>query len=378
MAGLSPRRPLGLRRIGVWILLWTGLGLFFASEAAIRQSPSAERSQAWTDALTVNIPYYLIWGVLALVVLRLCRRWPLGGDPAGGFQTGNFVLHLLASVAVASIHLLLAEALFHAIRGARGQEVAFSEGLAFSFRHNFHVNLLTYWAIVGMRQLFAYYRGLREKELVATRLTEQLARAELAALRMQLQPHFLFNALNSISELVYADPRAADRMLVRLSDLLRSSLETNGAQEISLAQELEFVGRYLEIERMRYSDRMLLASHVDEFALDAAVPSFLLQPLVENAVVHGVSRCAGRCRVVLRARREDGELYLEVENDLPPASSRVPPRPEREGVGIHNTRARLEQLYGDRARLDLELRAEGIALARVVLPFRELEGLRNV
>jgi len=375
--GESHRAP-SVRRPLVWILLWTGLGLFFASEAALRQYPGAERSLSWKDALTVNIPYYLIWGVLALLVLWLCRRWPLGGDQGGRLQAGNLVLHLLASVAVASIHLLLAEFLFDSIRHARGQEVSFSEALAFSFRHNFHVNLLTYWAIVGVRQLLAYYRGLREKELMATRLKEQLVRAELAALRMQLQPHFLFNALNSISELVYADPKAADKMLVRLSDLLRRSLETNGAQEIPLAQELEFVERYLEIERMRYSDRMRLQSHVDEFALDAAVPSFLLQPLVENAVVHGVGRSAGPCRVVLRARREEGELYLEVENDLPRRSQGRFDRPEREGVGIHNTRARLEQLYGERARLDLELRAEGIALVRVVLPYRELEGLRNV
>ncbi|MCB1008410.1 MAG: histidine kinase [Acidobacteria bacterium] len=371
-------RPPSVRRIVLWVFLWTGLGLFFASEAALRQYPGAERSLSWADALTVNIPYYLIWGVLALVVLWLCRRWPLGSDQGGRLQVGNLALHLLASVAVASIHLLLSEALFDAIRDARGQDVAFSEALAFSFRHNFHVNLLTYWAIVGTRQLLAYYHGLREKELMATRLKEQLVRAELAALRMQLQPHFLFNALNSISELVYADPKAADRMLVRLSDLLRRSLETNGAQEIPLAQELEFVERYLEIERMRYSDRMRLASHVDEFALDAAVPSFLLQPLVENAVVHGVGRSAGPCRVVLRARRDEGELYLEVENDLPRDRRPDGKRPEREGVGIQNTRARLEQIYGERARLDLEIRPEGIALARVVLPYRELEGLRNV
>jgi two-component sensor histidine kinase len=378
MAVGERHRPLRVRRLLFWVLLWTALGLFFASEAALRQYPGAERSLSWANALTVNIPYYLIWGVLALLVLWLCRRWPLGGDLDGRLQAGNLILHLLASVGVASIHLLLAESLFEAIRHARGQDVAFSEALTFSFRHNFHVNLLTYWAIVGTRQLLAYYRGLREKELVATRLKEQLVRAELAALRMQLQPHFLFNALNSISELVYADPKAADRMLVRLSDLLRRSLETNGAQEIPLAQELEFVERYLEIERMRYSDRMRLASHVDEFALDAAVPSFLLQPLVENAVVHGVGLSVGPCRVVLRARREAEELYLEVENDLPRGARRGAERPEREGVGIQNTRARLEQLYGERARLDLELRPEGIALARVVLPYRELEGLRNV
>ncbi len=360
------------RWVALWTLLWTGLGLFFASEAAIRQFPGRERSLSWGDALTVNIPFYLIWGVVALAVLGLCRLWPI----AGARLARNLGLHVAASLAVASLDLALAEGLFHAIRAWRGAPVDFSEALSFSFRHNFHVNVVTYWAVVGVYHLVAYYRGLREKELIASRLEEQLARAELSALRMQLQPHFLFNALHSISELVYSDPAAADRMLVRLSDLLRQSLETTGQHEVPLEQELEYVERYLEIERMRFSDRLRLQFLVDEFVLDAAVPTFLLQPLVENAVVHGVGRSPGPGRVTVRGRREGDELYLEVENDLPAGAPAR--RSDREGVGIQNTRARLAQLYGERGRLELELRPEGIAVARVVLPYRELDGARYV
>lgn len=360
------------RWVAFWTLLWTGLGLFFASEAAIRQFPGRERSLSWGDALTVNIPFYLIWGVVALAVLGLCRLWPI----AGARLARNLGLHVAASLAVASLDLALAEGLFHAIRAWRGAPVDFSEALSFSFRHNFHVNVVTYWAVVGVYHLVAYYRGLREKELIASRLEEQLARAELSALRMQLQPHFLFNALHSISELVYSDPAAADRMLVRLSDLLRQSLETTGQHEVPLEQELEYVERYLEIERMRFSDRLRLQFLVDEFVLDAAVPTFLLQPLVENAVVHGVGRSPGPGRVTVRGRREGDELYLEVENDLPAGAPAR--RSDREGVGIQNTRARLAQLYGERGRLELELRPEGIAVARVVLPYRELDGARYV
>lgn len=367
----SPRPT--LQRVLLWTLLWTGLGLFFGSEAAIRQFPGRERSLSWGDALTVNIPFYLLWGVLALAVLGLCRLWPIRGERLAR----HLALHVAASVAVAAFDLVLSEGLFHLIRVWRGRPVDFSEALGFSFRHNFHVNLVTYWAIVGVFHLVAYYRGLREQELVASRYEEQLARAELSALRMQLQPHFLFNALNSISELVYVDPSSADRMLVRLSELLRQSLETTGQQEIPLEQEMEFVERYLELERMRYSDRMRLQMFVDEFTLDAAVPTFLLQPLVENAIVHGVGKSLGPCRVAIRSRREGDELYLEVENDLPPGGA-PGPRGDREGVGVHNTRARLAQLYGDRGRLELELRPEGIAITRVILPFRELDGARHV
>ncbi len=371
-AGSVPRRGTALRVL-LWTLLWTGLGLFFASEAAIRQFPEGGRSLSWTDALIVNIPFYLIWGLLSLAVLGLCRLWPIRGERLAR----NLVLHAAAGLAMATLDLMLAEGLFHLIRSWRGQAADFHEALAFSFRHNFHVNVVTYWAIVGVAHLIAYYRGLRGQELVASRYAEQLARAELSALRMQLQPHFLFNALNSISELVYVDPRAADKMLVRLSDLLRRTLETTGQQEIPLEQEMEFVEGYLELERMRYSDRMRVQMFVDEFTLDAAVPTFLLQPLVENAVVHGVGRSQGPCRVAIRSRREGDELYLEVENELPPGGP-PPPRGDREGVGVQNTRARLAQLYGERGRLELEIRPEGIAINRVVLPYRELDGASYV
>jgi hypothetical protein len=366
-----------LRSFSLWLLLWGGLGLFFASEAAIRQWPGRDRAMPWSDALLVNIPFYLLWGVLALGVLRFAAAFPITGDRRRRVRA--VLLHLAVGLAVAALHLVLAECVFELVRQYRGRDISFATGLAFSFRHNFPVNVVTYWSIVGVFHLVAYYRGLREKELVASRLEEQLARAELSALRMQLQPHFLFNALNSISELVYSDPAAADRMLVRLSDLLRRSLETTRQHEVPLEQELDFLQRYLEIERMRYPDRLQLQFFVDEFVLDAAVPTFLLQPLVENAVVHGVGRSRGPCRVSVRARREADELYLEVENDLPPGAAPGPARrPDREGVGLQNTRARLAQLYGDRGRLELELRPEGIALARVVLPFRELDGARHV
>ena len=363
------------RRVVAWTALWTGLGIFFASEAAMREFPGDEHSLSWTDSLVVNIPFYLIWGLLAPAVLVLARRFPLRGPRRR--RARNALVHLVASLVVGLAQLGLSEAVFEAIRAWRGSAVSFQEALVFSLRHNFHINLLTYWAIVAVHQLRAYDRGLREKELVESRLREQLAGAELAALRMQLQPHFLFNALNSISSLVYADPEAADRMLVRLSDLLRQSFETNGQQFVRLEQELDFVSRYLELEKMRYPDRLEVAVYVDPLLYDVAVPAFLLQPLVENAVVHGVGRSLGVCRVAVRAIRDGDELLLEVENDLPPAAAAEPQR-KGSGVGMQNTRARLEQIYGEQASLELEVQPERLARARVVLPFRELAPSRSV
>jgi len=372
-------RRIRLRSLLLWFLLWGGLGLFFASEAAIRQYPGRDRAMPWTDALLVNIPFYLLWGVLAFGVLRLAAAFPITGDRRR--RARAVALHLAVGLAVASLHLVLSECFFELIRQYRGRDVSFAAALGFSFRHNIHINLLTYWGIVAIRHLRDYDRGLRERELVASRLKEQLAHAELAALRMQLQPHFLFNALNSISELLYDQPEAADRMLVRLSDLLRQSLESSGRQEIDLGSELDFVGTYLDLERMRFSDRLEVATEVDPATLPAAVPAFVLQPLVENAVRHGVGRSRVPCRVTLRARREDGELVLEVENELPAeaaaGAATTPAAPGRAGVGLHNTRARLRQLYGEGARLELDLEAGAgrlphpTALVRVRLPWRE-------
>lgn len=358
----------------LWTLLWAGIGVFFASEAAIRQYPGHERATPWFDALIVNIPFYLLWAALAPAVLRLAGRFPIGGDRRARLRA--VAVHVVAGLAVAALHLLLAEVFFELIRGWRARSAAFPQAVAFSFRHNFHINVLTYWGIVAYRHLRDYDRGLRERELAATRLERQLAHAELQALRMQLQPHFLFNALNSISSLLFENPEAADRMLVRLSDLLRQSLETDGQQEIPLERELDFVGRYLDLERMRFSERLEVTTQVDPGLFDAAVPAFVLQPLVENAVVHGVGRSAEPVSVVLSARKEGGELVLEVVNGLPedPAAGAG----AGAGVGLQNTRARLEQLYGERGRLELEVEPGRRAVARVLLPFRELEAVPSV
>jgi hypothetical protein len=355
-----------LRQALLGLLLWSGLALFFATEAALRQFPARQPTAiAWSDALLINFTFYWLWGALSVGVLALSRRFPLRGER----RWRHVALHVALGLAVASIHLLLAEMAFELIRVRRGASISFLEGLGFSFRNNFHVNLLTYWAIVAVRHLRDYDQGLREKELMASRLREQLVSAELAALRMQLHPHFLFNALHSISALVHDDPQRADVMLVRLSELLRRSLAARRDHEITLARELEFVRGYLELVEMRYGDRLRAEIAVPAALLGGLIPSGLLQPLVENAVVHGVEPSPESCVVAVRARLVDDRLQLEVENGLPER----PAEPSRgaAGIGLENVRARLEQLYGDAASLALEIDPGRRAMARIVLPFRE-------
>jgi len=353
------------RRFARGLALWTAIGLFFASEAAIRQFPGQARRLPWLDALLINIPFYLIWGALSLVVLALARRFPLRDAK----RWRNVGVHVLFALTAALLQLVLAEGFFELVRLWRGNPTTFRTALAFSVQHNLHVNFLTYWAIVAVKMLRDSDRGLRERRLVESRLREELARAELSALRMQLHPHFLFNALHSISALLDTDPVAADAMLMRLSDLLRRSLERRSEAEVSLGRELDFVRTYLELTGMRYGERLRAEVSVSPGLLSAMVPTFLLQPLVENAVLHGVETSVQPCRVSVRAYQEGSRLVLEVENDLGPLPD-ARARGEA-GLGIANVRARLVQFAEEETSFDLDLEPGRRALARILLPFRE-------
>jgi LytS/YehU family sensor histidine kinase len=247
----------------------------------------------------------------------------------------------------------------------------FSVGvLKFYFIAKFHQNLMFYAAILAVSQGVDYYRKYRERELRASQLEARLAQTRLQVLKMQLHPHFLFNTLNAISALIHQDVDLADRMVARLGDLLRSTLESADTQEVSLRQELDFIQPYLEIEQARLGPRLTVRLEIDPHALDAAVPNLVLQPLVENAIRHGIAPRAEPGRIEIRARRDDGQLCLQVRDDgpgLPPD----PAAPFKEGIGLANTRARLQQLYGAAHRFEL-CNGPGRGLGvTITIPFRE-------
>jgi two-component sensor histidine kinase len=229
-------------------------------------------------------------------------------------------------------------------------------------------NLPVYWVLVSLVHTLRFYRRAEERARKALELEARLADAKLQALRMQLHPHFLFNTLNAIAALVHKDPRAADDMITNLSELLRATLDT-AAQEIPLRQELEFLDRYLEIQQMRFGDRLRVEKDLDAAALDALVPTLILQPLVENAIRHGIEPARGPGVVTLRARRaESGLLRLSVRDSGGGAAPREKSSP---GIGLANTRARLEALYGRAARLSLHADAEGGFTVEMEIPFRD-------
>ncbi len=230
---------------------------------------------------------------------------------------------------------------------------------------NFQSALVIYGGIVTAVHAYDGFRRLKERELAASRLEADLSRAQLTVLKMQLEPHFLFNTLNAISALVHNNPDGAERMVVRLSELLRMSLSSADRDEVPLEEELRFLGVYLDIQQTRFGDRLRVRFAIPDAARAASVPNLLLQPLVENAIRHGLERRAAPLTVSIRAEREGDHLLIEVEDDgpgLPEESVR------RNGVGLANTRSRLERLYGSGHRFDLANRPEGGTRVSMSLP----------
>jgi LytS/YehU family sensor histidine kinase len=228
------------------------------------------------------------------------------------------------------------------------------------------VNLPVYAGFVLAWHAGTFYREARDRQVKAVELESLLQHAQLEALRSQLNPHFLFNALHSLAELVHTDPKLAEQLIVRLGELLRQVLKSSTSQEVTLAEELEFIRGYIEIEQMRLGERMSVRWDIEASALDARVPCMILQPLVENAVQHGIAAATGAGALVIAARRDGQFLRLEIRDNGPGlAQSSL----DRQGIGLANTRARLQGLYGDRYGFEMQA-ADGLTV-RVRIPVSE-------
>ena len=300
-----------------------------------------------------------IWALLTMIVFWVSRMFPLDRKP----RLPSLLMHVAASVIIATAEVGLSFGLVTAM-------ALTTEPLMRHFFQGFPFNLVVYWLIAGVAHGMMYYRRFRQRDAEAGQLAARLASAELEALKSQLQPHFLFNALNTISALMHRDVKAADRMLCRLGDLLRASLEQVSSQEVPLLEELNFLQSYLEIEQTRLADRLTVELDVPPNVLDARVPHMILQPLVENAIRHGVSPRAGPGHVTIRARGRRDMLDLEVLDDGPGLPRG---RSLNGGVGLANTRARLEQLYGNEFTFEPRNRAEGGFRVSLSIPFRSID-----
>lgn len=359
---LEPLEGRPWRRWALALLGWTAVGLFFANRLFFT-SQWTETPVSWTGAVSWSFLDWYLWAALSPIIFKASERFGI----IRGAPLRNVAIHLCLSLVLTALHSTIYGLIVWKVRwvpeaGATATELA--QGLFFG---KFHIGVVTYWVLVLLRHTLEYYRRYREKELRVSRMETQLAQAQLDALRMQLHPHFLFNTLNAISALMHRDVMAADTMLARLSDFLRMTLESSGAAEVPLRQELEFLRHYLYIEQTRFADRLQVEIDVDRDTLDASVPNLILQPLVENAIRHGIAPTPGAGRIEVSAHRENGSLLLEVRDDGP---GPPPGGTLREGVGLSNTRSRILHLYGGASKLELAGAARGGTAVRLVIPYR--------
>lgn len=355
-------------RSGAYWAAWAVLGLLFA--APILLQPALGGGEvAWSYALSELLRWPL-WGLLTPLLWLLARRAPLARQTVWP----NLAINLLGIGATTLLYAVLEMLKRHLIvtgflvaRGGTARDVTFADWQRMIY-WGIEYHALTCLSIAAVIHAFRYYDELRERELKGSRLEAQLVSARLDMLKMQLHPHFLFNTLNAVSALMHRDVEAADKMIAELSSFLRLSLETDDRHLVPLRHELDFLERYLAIEKIRFRDRLQVNIDIPRDCLDAMVPRLVLQPLAENAFKHGFASMSAAGRLEIAARRHFDRLELRLADDGPGLGPRRS-TPEREGVGLGNTRARLEQLYGDDARLELRDAALGGLEVYIELPF---------
>jgi two-component system, LytTR family, sensor kinase len=351
---------------GMWIkaaivfLAWTLYGLFFASQAYISETYFG-RNASWKNALGIWLTCSYSWALVTPPILWLARHLQFNKQT----WRRSLLIHALAATFLCALVLLIYSTLRYLLFSSEN-----ARPLMQSFRNlliiEFHASLLIYMAIVGIYYGLNYYREYKKRELTAAQLENQLSQAQLDALRKQLHPHFLFNTLNTVSILMEEDAKAAREILVRLSDLLRITLDKNKAHEVALKQELDFLKSYLEIEQMRFQDRLSVHLAIDPKTLNARVPDLILQPLVENAIRHGIAPRALPGVVEIRSTQVNGDLCLEVRDNGKGFDEGL--RMDK-GVGISNTRARLEQLYGGNHKFEIGNLDSGGVTVNITIPF---------
>lgn len=342
-------------KVLIALAFWTLLGVAFASQFYF-SSAQFGNPVSWNRALAYSLADWYVFAALSVPALRLARRFPIERPK----RLSSALMHAMAGVIFSFTYM--------AVRGAiatwQSPNVSFSQSFQFLLLKTWHLNILYYWVIIAVGHAFDYARKFRERELRAAELEKRLTEARLQALQMQLNPHFLFNTLHAISALMHKDVEAADRTLAQLSDLLRRALESTETQEVPLREELDFLSRYAAIEQTRFGERLKIEMNISPETLDALVPNLVLQPLLENAIRHGIEPHARAGRIEVAAQREGDALRLQVRDNGGGLNGKV-----AEGVGLSNTRARLKQLYSTRQSFELANAPSGGADVRVTLPF---------
>ncbi len=322
------------------------------------------RAIPWEQSLRQPFKMWYAFGLFSFGIVWLCHRIRLEVG-----QLHRWIAkHLAVSLAFAAVFVVFVAWLIAGERSVHDGSVLKFSYLVTKYAIGDSVwFLMLYWVVVLGHLGWTSYHRHREHELEEAELHRQLVEARLDALRMQLNPHFLFNTLHTISALIHENPEAADRVVARLSELLRLSLDQSKAQEVPLHEELAFLNRYLEIEQIRFADRLRIERDIEPDTQDALVPFLILQPLVENAIRHGIEQREQPGRLSIGARHNNGQLELRVSDN----GSGLPDDDAlREGIGLSNTRSRLRHLYGANHKLELHPAPGGGLQARIIIPYR--------
>ncbi len=348
---------------------WTIFGLFFTIQSFISNAYFG-RYVSFERTLFPWLSIAYVWALLTPFVIKAAHRFPLEKKKL----PTRIGIHFFVSIIISLLQLAVYTFVREWVMG--DSPMSFLPSKAFDLLvAEFHFNILLYWILIGLYQAYIYYYRFRQHEkrsaqleIEAAHLETSLAQSHLQVLKMQLQPHFLFNTLNTISGLVHEDARAADRMIARLSSLLRTSLDKIGVQEVPLKEEIDFLKKYLDIEQIRYGDRLNVQFSTPAETLDALVPYMVLQPLVENSVRYAVAPRLEGGRISIEAERIGESLYLKVcDNGQNIKDGEKPNIYER--VGLSNTRARLNQLYGNDQQFHYEISATGEMAVALKIPF---------
>ena len=311
----------------------------------------------------INLVVWVGYALWIPLIFWLGRRFPF--DRQGWKRAA--AVHVPASIVITSLHLLMVATWRFYLQGVRGGDPVWTTTVMDAFFRTVDQELTVYWAVIGLQHALDYSRQAREREVRAARLEARLIESQLQALQQQLHPHFLFNTLHAISTLVHRDPDKADLMIERLSDLLRVTLRKVGVQEVELAQELEYLRAYLDIEQVHFGSRLRLEYRIDAGAMDVMVPTLILQPLVENAIRHGLEPMVRPGTLGIEAQADGEVLRLRILDD---GSGFAPNWQRREGVGLANTRSRLERLYGQQAALTIRDNPGGGVVVDIQIPLR--------